>query len=32
MSRCYGVEPGSYLVCFGLTWASVPASLALNIA
>jgi uncharacterized membrane protein len=32
ISRRYGVGPVSYLVCFGLTWISVPASLALNIA
>jgi len=32
ISRRYGVGPVSYLVCLGLTWVSVPASLALNIA
>lgn len=32
ISRRYAVGPVSYLICFGLTWISVPASLALNIA
>jgi hypothetical protein len=32
ISRRYGVGPVSYLICFGLTWVSVPASLAINIA
>ncbi len=32
ISRQYAVGPISYLVCFGLTWISVPLSLALNIA
>lgn len=32
ISRRYAVGPISYLLCFGLTWVSVPASLALNIA
>lgn len=31
ISRRYGVGPVSYLICFGLTWVSVPASLALNV-
>jgi len=31
ISRQYAVGPVSYLVCFGLTWISVPASLILNI-
>jgi uncharacterized membrane protein len=30
ISRQYAVGPISYLICFGLTWISVPASLALN--
>ncbi len=32
ISKQYAVGPISYLVCFGLTWISVPASLAANIA
>lgn len=32
ISKQYGVGPLAYLVCFGLTWVSVPASLGLNIA
>jgi len=32
ISRQYAVGPISYLICFGLTWVSVPASLAINIA
>jgi uncharacterized membrane protein len=32
ISRQYAVGPVSYLVCFGLTWVSVPASLLANIA
>jgi hypothetical protein len=32
ISRRYGIGPISYLVCLGLTWISVPASLALNVA
>ena len=32
ISRQYAVGPISYLICFGLTWISVPGSLALNIA
>jgi uncharacterized membrane protein len=32
ISRQYAVGPISYLICFGLTWVSVPASLAMNIA
>ena len=32
ISRQYAVGPISYLICFGLTWISVPASLGLNIA
>jgi uncharacterized membrane protein len=32
ISRQYAVGPIAYLVCFGLTWVSVPASLILNIA
>ena len=31
ISRQYAVGPISYLLCFGLTWISVPASLILNI-
>ena len=31
ISRQYAVGPISYLICFGLTWISVPASLILNI-
>ena len=31
-SRQYSIGPISYLICFGLTWISVPASLILNIA
>lgn len=31
ISRQYAVGPISYLVCLGLTWVSVPASLILNI-
>ena len=31
ISRQYAVGPIAYLVCFGLTWVSVPASLILNI-
>jgi uncharacterized membrane protein len=31
ISRQYAVGPISYLICFGLTWVSVPASLALNV-
>ena len=31
VSRQYAVGPIAYLVCFGLTWVSVPASLILNI-
>jgi uncharacterized membrane protein len=31
VSRQYAVGPISYLVCLGLTWVSVPASLILNI-
>jgi hypothetical protein len=27
----YGVGPISYLVCLGLTWVSIPASLAVNV-
>jgi uncharacterized membrane protein len=30
ISRRYGIGPLSYLICLGLTWISVPASLALN--
>lgn len=32
VSRRYGIGPASYLLCFGLTWFSVRASLALNVA
>lgn len=32
ISRQYAVGPIAYLACFGLTWVSVPLSLALNIA
>jgi TMEM175 potassium channel family protein len=32
VSRQYAVGPIAYLVCLGLTWVSVPASLILNIA
>jgi uncharacterized membrane protein len=32
ISRQYAVGPIAYLICFGLTWISLPASLALNIA
>ncbi len=32
ISRQYAVGPITYLICFGLTWISVPASLILNIA
>ena len=32
ISRQYAVGPISYFICFGLTWISVPLSLALNIA
>jgi len=32
ISKQYAVGPISYLICFGLTWVSVPASLLLNIA
>lgn len=32
ISRQYAVGPISYLICFGLTWVSVPLSLAVNIA
>ncbi len=32
ISRQYAVGPIAYLLCFGLTWISVPASLILNIA
>jgi uncharacterized membrane protein len=32
ISRRYGIGPISYLICLGLTWISVPASLALNVA
>ena len=31
-SRQYAIGPISYLICFGLGWINVPASLALNIA
>ena len=31
ISRRYGIGPISYLICLGLTWISVPASLALNV-
>jgi uncharacterized membrane protein len=32
ISRQYAVGPLAYLICFGLTWVSVPASLLVNIA
>jgi hypothetical protein len=32
MSRQYAVGPLAYLVCLGITWVNVPASLILNIA
>lgn len=32
ISKQYAVGPVSYLVCFALTWVSIPASLALNVA
>jgi uncharacterized membrane protein len=32
ISRQYAVGPLSYLICFALTWVSVPASLIVNIA
>jgi uncharacterized membrane protein len=32
ISRQYAVGPLSYLICFGMTWLSVPASLLVNIA
>jgi len=32
ISRQYALGPLAYLVCFALTWVSVPLSLALNIA
>src|SRR5262249_36546812 len=32
ITRQYAVGPISYLVCFGLTWISVPLSLAVSIA
>ena len=32
ISRQYAVGPLSYLICFALTWVSVPASLIMNIA
>lgn len=32
ISRQYAVGPIAYLVCFGLTWVSVPLSLAMNVA
>ena len=32
ISRQYAVGPLSYLICFALTWVSVPASLMMNIA
>jgi uncharacterized membrane protein len=32
ISRQYAVGPIAYLVCFGLTWVSVPVSLAMNVA
>ena len=32
ISRQYAVGPVSYLICFALTWVSVPASLIMNIA
>ncbi len=31
ISRQYAIGPISYLLCFGLTWISVPASLIVNI-
>ena len=31
ISKQYAVGPVSYLICFGLTWVSVPASLIVNI-
>ncbi|HEY4053154.1 MAG TPA: TMEM175 family protein [Terriglobales bacterium] len=31
ITRRYGVGPISYLICLGVTWISVPASLALNV-
>ena len=31
ISRQYAVGPIAYLVCFGLTWVSVPLSLAINV-
>lgn len=32
ISKQYAVGPVSYLICFALTWVSIPASLALNVA
>jgi TMEM175 potassium channel family protein len=32
ISRQYAIGPTAYLVCFGLTWVSVPLSLGMNIA
>jgi uncharacterized membrane protein len=32
ISRQYAVGPAAYLICFGLTWVSVAASLAINVA
>jgi TMEM175 potassium channel family protein len=32
ISRQYAVGPVAYLVCFALTWVSVPLSLAMNVA
>ena len=32
ISRQYAIGPVSYLVCFGLTWLGVPASLIMNVA
>ena len=32
ISRQYAVGPISYLICFALTWVSVPASLLMNVA
>ena len=32
ISRQYAVGPTAYLICFGLTWVSIPGSLALNVA
>ena len=32
ISRQYSIGPISYLICFGLTWINVPASLIVNIA